>query len=70
MIEVMKYVVARVHEQFRLNDEVTLDEVKKAIDLKPYRQMIVGDDKQAAAFFDYSMGTKFVELAYYEAKQR
>ncbi|MGH9704042.1 MAG: MBL fold metallo-hydrolase [Candidatus Acidiferrales bacterium] len=70
MIEVMKYIVAQVHEQFRHNSDASLEDVKKAIDLKPYRQRILGDDKQAGAFFDYSMGTKFVELAYYEAKQR
>ena len=70
MIEVMTYIVNQIHEQLRLKSDASLDEVKKAIDLKPFRQKIVGDDKDAGAFFNYSVGVKFVELAYYEAKQR
>jgi cyclase len=72
VIETMESVVARVHEQIRNNDDVTLEEVKKAVavDLEPFRRRFAGDDAATGRFFDRSMGDKFVELAYHEAMQR
>jgi glyoxylase-like metal-dependent hydrolase (beta-lactamase superfamily II) len=70
LIGLMKSIVAQVAEQLRINNDVPLDDVKKAIDIRSFRQKFAGDDKSAAGFFDYSVGVKFVELAYYELKQR
>jgi cyclase len=70
VIDLMKSIVAQVNKQLDLNDETTLDDVKKSLDLKSFRQAIAGDDKANAGFFDNSIGSSFVELAYYEAKQR
>jgi cyclase len=70
VIDLMKSVVAQVNEQLNRNDEATLDEVKKSLDVKSFRQAIAGDDKANAGFFDNSIGSSFVELAYHEAKQR
>jgi glyoxylase-like metal-dependent hydrolase (beta-lactamase superfamily II) len=70
VIEVMKAVVAQVHGQIRLDDDVPLDKVKKAVDLKAFVKKFSGGDKNVAGFFTYAIGDKFVELAYYEAKQR
>jgi cyclase len=68
--DMMKSVVAQVNEQLRRNDNVTLDDVQKAVDLKSFRQKFAGDDRAAGNFFDDSIGSSFVELAYHEAKQR
>jgi cyclase len=68
--DLMKSVVAQVNEQLRHNDNATLDDVRKVIDLKSFRQRIAGDDRDTGDFFDYSIGSSFVELAYHEAKQR
>jgi len=68
--DLMKSVVAQVNEQLHRNDNLTLDDVRKAVDLKFFRQKIAGDDRAAGNFFDYSIGSSFVELAYHEAKQR
>jgi glyoxylase-like metal-dependent hydrolase (beta-lactamase superfamily II) len=70
VVETMKSVVAQVHEQSRKNHDATLEEAKRAVDLKPFRARFAGDDAATGKFFDYSMGDKFVELAYHEAKQR
>ena len=70
VVELMKTVVAQVTEQLNRNDEATLDDVKKSLELKSFRQAIAGDDKDNADFFDSSIGSSFVELAYHEAKQR
>jgi cyclase len=70
VVELMKYVVAQVNEQLNQNDEATLDDVKKSLDLKSFRLAIAGDDKDNAEFFDSSIGSSFVDLAYHEAKQR
>jgi cyclase len=68
--DLMKSVVAQVNELLRRNDNATLDDVQKIVDLKSFRQRIAGDDRAACDFFDYSIGSSFVELAYHEAKQR
>ena len=68
--EMMRSVVAQVHEQLRQNDDMPLADVKKAVDLKALREKFAGDDKNIAGFFDYGIGDKFVELVYHEAKQR
>ena len=47
-----------------------LDNVKKAVDLQPFVERFSGGDKYTAEFFTYDVREKFVELAYYEAKQR
>jgi cyclase len=67
--DLMQSVIAQVEQQFRKNPEVTLEEVKKSIDLKRYREMFTNDDKAMEEFFDSSIGS-FVELAYHEWKQR
>ncbi|HUI39009.1 MAG TPA: MBL fold metallo-hydrolase [Candidatus Nitrosotalea sp.] len=68
--DAMKSVLVQVHEQLRKDDDAPLDTVKKAIDLKQFREKFAAGDEGAAKFFDYAMGDKFVELAYHEAKQR
>jgi cyclase len=68
--DLMKSVVAQVNKQLNLNDNATLDEVQRAVDLKAIREKIAGDDHAAGDFFDLSIGSSFVELAYHEAKQR
>ena len=68
--EAMKSVVGQVHEQLRKDHEVTLETVKKAVDLKAFVDRFGGDDENTRKFFEYAMGEKFVELAFYEAKQR
>jgi hypothetical protein len=50
-------------------DRTNLD-VRKAVDLKSFRQKIAGDDRAAGNFFDYSIGSSFVEPACHKAKQR
>src|SRR5262245_14579533 len=70
IIAVMKSAVEQVDAQLRRNSEVSLADVTKSVDLKPFRTAMVGEDARGAGFFDYSMGTKFVELAYHELKQR
>ena len=48
--DMMKSVVAQVNEQLRRNDNVTLDDVQKAVDLKSFRQKFAGDDRAAGSF--------------------
>jgi cyclase len=69
-IDLMNYVVAQVNELLSQNDEASLEEVKKSLDLKSFRQAFAGEDNVNAGFFDNSIGSGFVELAYHEAKQR
>jgi len=53
---------------------VPLDEVKKAIkelsDYQSFRERIAVGNASNGGFFDYSMGSSFVELVYHELKQR
>lgn len=70
VVDLMNSVVAQVNEHLNRNDGATLDEVKKSLDLKSFRQAMAGDDKTNAEFFDDSIGSSFVALAYHEAKQR
>ena len=70
VIDLMKSIVAQVREQLRRNEDATLEEVQKAVDIKPFVAGLVGDDPRAARFLAYSMGSSFVEFAYHEAKQR
>jgi cyclase len=70
VIDLMKSVVGQVNDLLDRNDEATLEDVKKSIDLKLLRQTIAGNDKDNGGFFDSSIGSGFVELAYHEAKQR
>jgi cyclase len=70
VINLMKSVVDQTHAVLDRNYEATLEDVKKSMDLKPYRQEMAGDNKDNAEFFDGSIGSSFVELAYHEAKQR
>jgi cyclase len=68
--EVMKYVVEQVHAQLRKGNDMSLDDVKKAIDLKELRAKFCGSDQMCAGFFDVSVGDKLVGFAYHEAQQR
>jgi cyclase len=70
LIALMKSIVAQVDAKVRANSEISFEEVKKAVDLKPFVEQMYADDKHAASFFNYSIGEKFVELAYHEAKAR
>ena len=70
VIALMKSAVAQVEAQLRRNSEVSLADVTKAVDLKAFREAFAGGDPTGTGFFDLSMGTKFVELAYHELKQR
>jgi len=70
LIDLMKSILGQVSEQLRKNPEVTLEQVKKSLDLKTFRKLIGGDDPANGAFFDTSIGSSFVELAYHELKQR
>jgi len=69
-IPASSYVVAKVDDVLNRDDAAGLDEVKKSLDLKPFRQLIAGDDKDNGEFFDSSIASSFVALAYHEAKQR
>jgi glyoxylase-like metal-dependent hydrolase (beta-lactamase superfamily II) len=70
----MKAIIALVDEQLHQNPDVTLDEVKKPIkelgDYKSFRERIAVANPANGGFFDYSMGSRFVELVYHELKQR
>jgi len=68
--EMMTSVVAQVDAKIRANREIPLAEVQKSIDWKPFRERFCGTDKSNCGFFDYSVGEKFVELAYHEAMAR
>jgi cyclase len=70
LAEMMKSAVAQVDAKVRANPDVSLQEVQKSVDLKPFRQQVCGSDAQNCGFFDYSVADKFVELAYHEAKAR
>ena len=70
VIALMKSAVAQVEAQLRRSSEASLADVTKAVDLKGFREDLAGGDPTGAGFFDVSMGTKFVELAYHELKQR
>jgi len=70
VIDTMKSIVRQVDEQFRRNPDVSLDDIKKAVDLKLFRQRLAGEDQLSGRFFDVSIGSSFVELAYHERKQR
>ena len=70
VIDTMTSVVEQVHEQIRVKGDPSFDEVKKSMDLKLFREKFARGDGNSARFFDVSVADKFVELAYYEAKQR
>jgi glyoxylase-like metal-dependent hydrolase (beta-lactamase superfamily II) len=70
VIETMSSVVDQVHDQLRKNDDADLVDVKHAVALGPFRERFAGEDAAKGKFFDYSMGDKFVDLAFHEAKQR
>ena len=68
--ELMTYIVNQVDKQFQANPDVTLEEVKKLVDLQDYRAKFAQGDQNAGAFFDMSIRDGFVEAAYYERKER
>jgi hypothetical protein len=70
VVELMESVVNQVHQQFRANPSVTLEEVKKSVDLNEYRAKFAQGDQRAGAFSDSSIRDSFVDLAYNERKQR
>jgi hypothetical protein len=69
VVELMESVVNQVHQQFRANPSVTLEEVKKSVDLNEYRAKFAQGDQRAGAFSDSSIRDGFVDLAYNERKQ-
>lgn len=62
-------VVEQVGKQVGADSEVTLDEVKKHVDVTAMRGPMLGDDSADAPFWDYAVSS-LVELAYHEAKAR
>ena len=69
----MKELVEQVHAQLRKGgNDMSLEDVKKAIDMKPYRDKFcpTGSDQACAPTFDLSVGEKFMEIAFHEAKAR
>ena len=68
--DMMKSIVSQVDAKLAANSEISLQDVQKTIDLKKFRESFCGSDKSACGFFDYSIGQKFVELAFNEAKAR
>jgi len=70
VINLMKSVVAQVDAQIERNSEVSLEDVRKAVDLKAFREKMAAGEAVAAGFFDTSIGTNFVGFAYHELKQR
>jgi glyoxylase-like metal-dependent hydrolase (beta-lactamase superfamily II) len=68
--EMMKTIIAQIDAQIRANREISLADLQKSIDWKPFRERFCGTDNSNCGFFDYSVGEKFVELAYHEAKAR
>ena len=69
-LDTMKSLVAQVEAQLRKNNSASLEDVKKAIDIAPFRETFCGAEKNCAQTFDVSVGDKFIELAYHQAKQR
>jgi cyclase len=70
VIDLMKSVVAQVNDQLNRNENATLEDVRKSIDAKNFRSQFIGDNPMNGGFFDNSILSSFVELAYHEAKQR
>ena len=68
--EMMQSVVSQVDAKVRRNPEISLEDVRKSLDLKTFREQICGGNQDSCGFFDYSVADKFVELAYHEAKAR
>lgn len=67
--DLMKSAVAQIEAQLRKNDDVSLDDVKKAVDVKAQRDAALAGDTADAGFFDYAIDS-FIGYAYHEAKQR
>jgi cyclase len=70
VIDLMKSIVAQVNDQLNRDENATLEDVRKSIDVKNIRGQFVGDNPMNGGFFDNSILSSFVELAYHEAKQR
>jgi cyclase len=70
VIDLMKSIVAQVDDHLNRNENATLEDVRKSIDVNSFRGQFVGDNPMNAGFFDNSILSSFVELAYHEAKQR
>lgn len=68
--DLMKSVIAQVDNQFRKNPDVSLEEVRKAMDMSAFRMKMAGDDEITLANFDGIIGQGFVELVYHERKAR
>lgn len=56
-------------KQVGADSEVTLDEVRKHVDVASLRGPMLGDDTADGPFWDYAVSA-LVELAYHEAKAR
>jgi cyclase len=67
--DLFNMIVERVETALDRNLVVSLEDVKKMVDLSAQRAEILGDDKEDSAAFQQAMDS-FVELAYREAKQR
>jgi len=70
LADMMKSIVIQVDAKVAANSEISLQDVQKTVDTKKFRESFCGSDKSACGFFDYSIGQKFVELAFNEAKAR
>jgi glyoxylase-like metal-dependent hydrolase (beta-lactamase superfamily II) len=68
--DLMNTIVTQVNAALDSDDQISLADVKKKLDLSAFRQALAGNDPITAGFFDSSVGASFVELAYREAKQR
>ena len=68
--DLMRSIVEQVDRQLAANDDATLEQVRKGIDLSAAREAFSAGDPQSGQFFDMSIGGSFVELAYHERKQR
>lgn len=67
--DLLRAVVAQVEAALRADAAITLDEVKKKVDVAALQAAMLGDDTDDKAFFDYATGS-LVEMAFYEAKLR
>jgi len=66
--DLLKSVIVQVQAQLRTNFEVSLDDVKKAVNVKQQRDEILGADSADVGFFDYALDS-LIGIVYHEAKQ-
>ena len=64
----MQSVITQVAAQLRANFDVSLDDVKKAVNVQQQRDEILGADTADVPFFTYTLDS-FIGIVYHEAKQ-